>query len=84
MLNGIGYIHPAVDEQTCQQRKPSTDAFNNAVKAKAIYDEELSFLWLFGTLYAKSTEKMPRRHNSTKRLTTTPVPIKEEAKKLHS
>jgi methyltransferase-like protein len=44
ILTGIGYIHPAVDEQTCQQRKPSTDAFNNAVKAKAIYDEELSFL----------------------------------------
>jgi methyltransferase-like protein len=44
ILTGIGYIHPAVDEQTFQQRKTYTDAFNNAVKAKAIYGEELNFL----------------------------------------
>ncbi|MCA2669332.1 MAG: methyltransferase regulatory domain-containing protein [Microcystis sp. M114S2] len=44
ILTGIGYIHPAVDEQTCQERKPSTNAFNNAVKTKAIHSEELSFL----------------------------------------
>jgi len=44
LLTGIGYIHPAVDDQTCQQRKKSTDAFNNVVKTKAIHSEELSFL----------------------------------------
>lgn len=44
ILTGIGYAHPAVDDETCQQRKPSTDAFNAAVAAKAIYGSELIFL----------------------------------------
>jgi hypothetical protein len=44
ILTGIGYIHPAVDDETCQQRKRATDAFNAAVKAKAIYGDELNFL----------------------------------------
>lgn len=44
ILAGIGYIHPAVDDKTCQQRKKSTDAFNAAVKARAVYGDELTFL----------------------------------------
>jgi SAM-dependent methyltransferase len=44
ILLGIGYIHPAVDEQTYQQRKKFTDAFNNAVKTKAINSEEYNYL----------------------------------------
>ena len=44
ILTSIGYTHPAVDDKTYRQRKKSTDAFNAAVKAKAIYSEEMNFL----------------------------------------
>ncbi|MBL1210761.1 class I SAM-dependent methyltransferase [Geminocystis sp. GBBB08] len=44
VLTGIGYVHPAVDDQICQQKKPFTDAFNNAVIKKAFVSDEMSYL----------------------------------------
>jgi hypothetical protein len=44
ILVGIGYIHPAVNEATRKQRQKSTDAFNTAVKMKAIYSDEMNYL----------------------------------------
>jgi hypothetical protein len=44
ILIGIGYIHPAVNEVTRKQRQKSTDAFNMAVKTKALYSEEMNYL----------------------------------------
>ena len=44
ILTGIGYIHPAVNETVRKQRQKSTDAFNAAVKTKALYSDEMAFL----------------------------------------
>ena len=41
---GVGYIHPAVNEVTRKQRQKSTDAFNAAVKTKALYSDEMNYL----------------------------------------
>ena len=44
ILIGVGYIHPAVNEVTRKQRQKSTDAFNAAVKTKALYSDEMNYL----------------------------------------
>lgn len=44
ILIGVGYIHPAVNETTRKQRQKSTDAFNMAVKTKALYSDEMNYL----------------------------------------
>lgn len=44
VLIGLGYVHPAVDDKTCKQRQKSTDAFNAAVQARAIYSSDLNYL----------------------------------------
>jgi predicted O-methyltransferase YrrM len=44
ILIGIGYIHPAVNEAIRKQRQKSTDAFNAAVKTKALYSDEMNYL----------------------------------------
>ncbi|BAQ65189.1 class I SAM-dependent methyltransferase [Geminocystis sp. NIES-3709] len=44
VLTGIGYIHPAVDDETYQKRKKSTDAFNYAVIQRASITDEMGYL----------------------------------------
>ncbi len=44
ILTGIGYVHPAVADEICQQRKQSTDAFNASIKAKAFYSNDFNYL----------------------------------------
>ncbi|MGI0481656.1 class I SAM-dependent methyltransferase [Geminocystis sp. CENA526] len=44
VLTGIGYVHPAVDEETCQQRQQFTNGFNIAVIEKAFVSDEMNFL----------------------------------------
>lgn len=44
VLTAIGYIHPAVDDETCQERQQFTNAFNIAVIEKALVSEEMTYL----------------------------------------
>jgi hypothetical protein len=44
VLIGIGYIHPAVDDETFKLRQQSTNSFNLAVIEKAVISEEMNFL----------------------------------------
>ncbi|MBE9223595.1 methyltransferase regulatory domain-containing protein [Cyanobacterium stanieri LEGE 03274] len=72
VLTGLGYIHPAVDDDTCQRRKLSTDAFNRAIQERAFITDEMAYLAspLIGTgvavnsleqllMYAKGKDKNP-------------------------
>lgn len=44
VLTGIGYIHPAVDDDTFEVRQESTKRFNLGVIEKALISEEMGFL----------------------------------------
>lgn len=44
ILMGLGYVHPAVSDGVRKQRQKSTDAFNAAIKNKALQTEEMIFL----------------------------------------
>lgn len=44
VLTALGYVHPAVDDETYEKRQQFTNAFNIAVIERALVSEEMNFL----------------------------------------
>lgn len=44
VLSALGYVYPAVDQQTLQKRKPFTDAFNIAVMTRTLSSNDYNYL----------------------------------------